>query len=146
MPQDHLEQIDVGLGAADATLKDAATGRKVAGSIVLDDDLMGYTFVKTGNPRTNGLLGAGDIHANFGNAPGGVEGDSLLVAEDIGAPVDYDRDIYLNGSLVHVPARAIVLVFDNTNWQKANAKKAAVAAVDDTRAEGERGDPAVLCA
>ena len=80
----------------------------------------------------NGLLGIGDINANLGT------GDSLLLAEYIGAPVDYDRDIQLNGGLVHIPARAIVLVFDSTHWQKADAKTVSVGAVDDTLAEGDR--------
>ena len=48
-------------GQADAILRDA-NSRKVAGSILLHDDHQGYTFIKTGNPRTNGLLGAGSFN------------------------------------------------------------------------------------
>ncbi|MCC6473525.1 MAG: cadherin-like domain-containing protein, partial [Burkholderiales bacterium] len=46
------------LGAADALLKDAAN-KTVAGSIVVHGDHQGFTFVKTGDPKTNGLLAAG---------------------------------------------------------------------------------------
>ena len=50
------------LGQADTTLREAANNRKVAGSIVLHGDHQGYTFIKTGNPRSNGLLGAGSFN------------------------------------------------------------------------------------
>ncbi len=45
-------------GLTDAVLKDCSN-KAVAGSIVVDADQMGYTFVKTGNPKTNGLLTTG---------------------------------------------------------------------------------------
>ncbi|HEX5279640.1 MAG TPA: hypothetical protein VFW28_06150 [Micropepsaceae bacterium] len=79
-----------------------------------------------------GLLQSGDINDNQG------AGDSILLAEDLGTPVDYDRDVMLDGNLVHIPKRAIVLEFDDTNWDKAHAKTVSVSAVDDTLAEGDR--------
>jgi hypothetical protein len=45
-------------GVADAVLRDAS-GQPVAGSIVLHEDGQGYTFVQSGNPRTDGLLAQG---------------------------------------------------------------------------------------
>ncbi len=45
-------------GAADMVLLDASS-KPVAGSIVVDADAMGLTFVKTGAPTGNGLLSAG---------------------------------------------------------------------------------------
>src|SRR5262249_55573776 len=44
--------------------------------------------------------------------------------------------IYLNGNLVHIPKRAIVLVFDDQNWS--TPKTVNVQAVDDQRDEGDR--------
>ena len=75
----------------------------------------------------SGLLSSGDIVDTLGT------GDSILLSR---TPVDYDRDIFLNGTLVHVPARAVVLVFDHTNWNIAQSVN--VRAVDDTQAEGSR--------
>ena len=76
-----------------------------------------------------GYLGSGDIVDNLGT------GDSLLVSE---TPADYDRDIYIDGTLVHIPKRAIVLVFDPTHWDINSAKTVYVSAVDDSLAEGDR--------
>ncbi len=47
-------------GAADAVLRDASN-KPVAGSIVVDADAMGFTFVRTGTPTGNGVLAAGDF-------------------------------------------------------------------------------------
>ncbi len=77
----------------------------------------------------DGYLNSGDIVDNLGT------GDSLLVSE---TPVDYDRDVYIDGTLVHIPKRSIVLVFDQTNWDIGDAKTVYVSAVDDSLAEGDR--------
>ena len=60
-------------------------------------------------------------------------GDSLLLSK---TPVDYFRHIILNNMPIDIPARAIVLVFDEYNWNVSQAVN--VAAVDDTLAEGDR--------
>ncbi|MGY3658239.1 hypothetical protein [Bradyrhizobium sp. USDA 376] len=97
----------------------------------------------------DGLLHSGDILDELGNglvpldANGLPPGDSMLLAEDdskVGAiaAANYDRDIYLNGTLIHVPARSIVLVFDDTNWDKAHEHLVHLMAVDDNRPEGVR--------
>src|SRR5207244_8195179 len=89
-----------------------------------------------------GLLSSGDIIDNLGL------GDSMILAlGQVGPGVlpaaAYDRDIYLNGTLFHVPARAVVVVFDDQHWNKAGLSQAGeqtvhVLAVDDSLAEGER--------
>jgi len=77
--------IDYSWGAADAVLRDASN-RVVAGSMVLDADAMGYTFVKTGTPLLAGnyrltlesRAGAfGDTHARLldGDANGSAGGN-----------------------------------------------------------------------
>ncbi|MGB7818284.1 MAG: Calx-beta domain-containing protein, partial [Ornithinibacter sp.] len=67
-------------------------------------------------------------------------GDTVHVAK--GMPVlaaaAYDRDVWIDGSLVHVPAYAIVLVFTPTAWDKASAQTVSLMAVDDTLGEGTR--------
>jgi VCBS repeat-containing protein len=79
--------IDYSWGAADAVLRDASN-RVVAGSMVLDADGMGYTFVKTGTPLAAGSYsltlesrgGAfGDTHGRLldGDADGTAGGDYL---------------------------------------------------------------------
>jgi hypothetical protein len=84
-----------------------------------------------------GVLSSGDIIDNLGI------GDSILLAPGQVGPgvlpaAAYDRDIILNGNTIHVPARAIVLVFDSTNWDKAHEQIVHVQAVDDSLAEGDR--------
>jgi RTX calcium-binding nonapeptide repeat (4 copies) len=78
-------------------------------------------------------LGLGDsILLASGNtlAPGDKDKAGLLT------PAAYARDVVLNGTLIHVAARAIVLVFDSTNWDK--EQYVHVMAVDDSLAEGDR--------
>jgi hypothetical protein len=48
-----------GWGASDAVFSDGAN-KPVAGSVVLDADGMGYTFVKTGGPASAGVLAGGN--------------------------------------------------------------------------------------
>ena len=62
-------------------------------------------------------------------------GDTFLVSE---TPVDYDRDVIIDGVLVHIPKRAIVLVFTPAAWDKAHAQTVSLTAVNDTFAEGDR--------
>jgi hypothetical protein len=77
---------------------------------------------------------SGDFFDKLGNT--GTDGDSIVLSADPTAPVDYDRDIYMNGALVHVPKRSIVLTFTPGDWN--TEQKVNVAAVDDNRAEGDR--------
>ena len=51
--------------------------------------------------------------------------------------MDYDRDILVDGQLVHVPKRAIVLVFTPDRWSKADAQVVSLIAIQDTVAEGD---------
>src|SRR5207248_372184 len=75
----------------------------------------------------NGLLNSGDIIDTLGT------GDSLLVSE---TAADYNRHIILNGVAKDVPKRAIVLVFDSSNWNLPQTVN--VRAVDDSADEGDR--------
>jgi hypothetical protein len=72
-------------------------------------------------------------------------GETMLLSETppVIPAVDYDRDITLDGVPIHVPKRAVVLVFTPTSWAKTGEAEAgeqtvSVSAVDDTLAEGER--------
>lgn len=72
-----------------------------------------------------------------------LNGETFLVAETLGTPAvvpasNFDRDIVLNGSLIHVPAHSIVLAFAPGSGGKANAKTVQIMAVEDNRAEGDR--------
>ncbi|HEX8031327.1 MAG TPA: hypothetical protein VF491_22815, partial [Vicinamibacterales bacterium] len=84
----------------------------------------------------NGYLGEGDIIDNQGS------GESVwLAASQVGpgvlvAPAAYDRDIMIDGTLVHVPARALVLEFDSANWNQEQIVH--VWAPHDSIAEGDR--------
>ena len=62
-------------------------------------------------------------------------GDTLVVS---GVPVDYDRQIIVDGKTVPVPKRAIVLRFTSALWSKADAQTVWLRAVDDSLAEGDR--------
>ena len=60
------------------------------------------------------------------------KGDSVLVSTS----EDFVRDIILNGDPTTVRNRAVVLVFDSSNWDK--AKTVYVAAANDEQEEGKR--------
>jgi hypothetical protein len=89
-----------------------------------------------------GELTSGDIVDNTG------VGDSILVALGNVGPgmlpaAAYDRVIFLNGTFLPVPARAVVVVFDDQHWDVAGSMFAGeqtvhVLAVDDSLAEGTR--------
>ena len=53
---------------------------------------------------------------------------------------DYDRDVYVDGVRIHVPKRAIVLVFtpDGVGQDRPTRQTVSVFAVDDDAAEGDR--------
>jgi Ca2+-binding RTX toxin-like protein len=68
--------------------------------------------------------------------PVGTDGETFLVSTLAGAPADFLRQITLNGFLVDVSKRSLVLVFDALNW--ATPQTVFTFAVDDTRAEGNR--------
>ena len=83
-----------------------------------------------------GLLSppSGDIIDNLGIGESILIGGSLTTAAL--TPANYDRDIILNGTPVHVPARAIVLEFDTSNYNKEQIVH--VAAPHDGLAQGDR--------
>ena len=61
------------------------------------------------------------------------QGDSVLVSTD---PADFDRAVLEHGLPVNVRNRAVVLVFDSTNWNQ--PQTVYVAAANDSQAEGKR--------
>ena len=63
-------------------------------------------------------------------------GDTFLVSTTDVSTDSFNRHITLNGADVPVKKRAVVLVFDATNWD--TAQTVYVYAVDDARAEGDR--------
>jgi hypothetical protein len=79
-----------------------------------------------------------DTFANPSPLPNG-QADTLWLSTSLsGLPVegDFDRDIMLNGALVHVPQRAIVLHFTPSNWN--TEQHVYLYAKDDPRSEGDR--------
>ncbi len=60
-------------------------------------------------------------------------GDSVLVSTD---PASFVRNVVQNGVPQTVRNRAVVLVFDSTNWNQ--AQTVYVAAANDSQAEGKR--------
>ena len=72
---------------------------------------------------------------------GGPAGDTVWLcsaasAANCDAIGEFQRHITVNGAAVDVPQRALVLVFDASNWSVAQAVY--MLAVDDLRAEGDR--------
>jgi hypothetical protein len=72
------------------------------------------------------------------NGPGDTIWLSATEPDDLNNPLasDFQRWVWINGVLTPVANRAVVLVFDDTNW-KAN-QEVFVFAVDDDRSEGDR--------
>ena len=66
----------------------------------------------------------------------GPAGETFLVSTNPASPDTFNRTITLGGNPMAVRQRAVVLVFDATNWNTPQAVY--VFAYDDTRPEGER--------
>src|SRR5262249_7392268 len=93
-----------------------------------------------------GVLNSGDIIDTLGL------GDSIELATGNFGPgvlpaTAYARDVVLNGQTIHVPARAVVVIFDSTPWARTGdplhpgvwgEQTIHVKAVDDALAEGDR--------
>jgi hypothetical protein len=104
------------------------------------------------NPQEEHVLDAGVLNSGDIIDTQGL-GDSILLATGNFGPgmlaaAAYDRDIVLNGQTIHVPARAVVVVFDQNNWKKGvhdpitnpqgGEQFIHVMAVNDKLAEGDR--------
>jgi Ca2+-binding RTX toxin-like protein len=134
----------------------AGIGLHVAGineGIVVVTETGGFTRVREGggpaaiDAYTVRLSRApvGTVHVTVSAARSGqgeqAAGDTLWLctaatAAGCDAPAEFQRRITLNGQPTDVPQRALVLVFDATNWSV--AQTVYVLAIDDALAEGDR--------
>ncbi|MEY2518223.1 MAG: large repetitive protein, partial [bacterium] len=132
---------------------DVSVARATQGQVIIEESA-GFTDVREGGaadtylvylaarPTANVYVTVSAARSPQQEQPGG---DSFLVSETPPtiAAVDFDRDIVIDGQTVHVPKRAIVLVFTPDAWAKtgqpqAGAQTVSLIAVDDTLAEGDR--------